>query len=94
MRVDPDVYVVRHPSGYALYPFDGDVCKRLNPNSPMMDADTVLKAIQHLDVSVIMSADGSTVCHAHGCDITLDILESSAPSLSWSKIRAIRSPVS
>lgn len=81
MPVDPDVYVVRHANGYALYPFDGDICKQLDEDSPMMDVDAVLKAIQHLDVSVIMSANGSTVHWAHGCDITSDILESAEPIL-------------
>ena len=78
MAVDPDVYVIRHTSGYSLYPFKEDISERIRPDGNTMDADTLLKAIEHLDVSIIISQCGGSVHWAHGCDVTPEILASAA----------------
>lgn len=75
--VDPNVYVVRHGrDAFVLYPFKEDIAERMERRKPdrMLDGWTTLRAIEHLDVSLIMSECGGDVLWKHGCDVTTDDL--------------------
>ncbi len=73
---DPVVYVIRHPDGYALYPFKDDISERLKVGT--MNAAQTLLAIAYLDVSLIVSDCGGDVLWRHGADVTAANLEAMA----------------
>jgi hypothetical protein len=74
--IDPVVYVVRHPEGYALYPFSERISELLQ--SGALEPAAVLAAVRYLDVSLIVSADGGEVLWRAGSELTLEELEGMA----------------
>lgn len=74
--VDPVVYVVRHPDGFALYPFDENVATMMRTGK--LDINQTLAAISYLDVSLMVSECGGDVKWRHGADVTYSDLSSMA----------------
>lgn len=57
----PIVYVIRHSDGYALYPFAADVAGLMAKPAERMTASEVLRALQYLPASLVMSSNGAEV---------------------------------
>lgn len=73
--VDPSVYVVPVPGGFAVLPFKEDVGRHLSPYAgPALTAAEVIGMVRTTDLSLMCDASGGSVLWLHGRDLTADLL--------------------
>lgn len=73
---DPKYYVVPVKNGFAVLPFDEDVCRHLNPyEGPILTAEEAVVAAKGQDVSLVYNVKEWGVYWVRGENLTVQRLE-------------------
>lgn len=73
---DPQHYIVPVGQGFAVLPFDEDVCRHLNPyEGPVLTAEEAVAAVKGQDVSLVYNVKEWGVYWVRGENLTVQRLE-------------------